>query len=92
LFRLQIEGLVTGTSKSHQRAQVDSILNLSIVIPPSLIIEAFDRFAESLLARTLACRRETCNLATLRDSLLPQLTSGALRINSTAWPDNGLAR
>jgi len=28
IFRQQIEALVTGTSKSHQRAQVDTILNL----------------------------------------------------------------
>src|SRR5204863_307753 len=41
LFRRQIEGLVTGTSKSHQRAQVDSILNLASIVPPSSIVAMF---------------------------------------------------
>ncbi|WP_297901884.1 restriction endonuclease subunit S [Metallibacterium sp.] len=80
LFRQQIEGLVTGTSKSHQRAQVDSILHLAVVVPPSSIAAAFDRSAEGLLARTLKCRRESCTLAALRDALLPRLISGELRI------------
>ena len=80
LFRQQIEGLVTGTSKSHQRAQVESILNLAVVVPPSPVVEAFDHYAEGLLARTLECRRESHTLATLRDTLLPRLISGELRL------------
>jgi type I restriction enzyme S subunit len=79
-FRQQIEGLATGTSKSHQRAQVGSILNLAIVAPPVPIVDAFDRSAECLLARTLECRREASTLASLRDTLLPKLISGELRI------------
>ncbi len=79
-FRQQIEGLVTGTSKSHQRAQVESILNLPVVVPPSSIVAAFDRTSESLLARTLEYRRESHTLAALRDTLLPKLTSGELRV------------
>ncbi|MBI4470213.1 MAG: restriction endonuclease subunit S, partial [Acidobacteria bacterium] len=80
LFRQHIEGLVTGTSKSHQRAQVDSILNLAVVVPPSSIVAAFDYSADDLLARTLECRRESHTLAALRDSLLPRLISGELRV------------
>ena len=80
LFRQQIEGLVTGTSKSHQRAQVDSILNLAVVVPPSSIVAAFDHSADSLLARTLECRRESRTLAALRDTLLPKLISGEVRV------------
>jgi type I restriction enzyme S subunit len=80
LFRQQIEGLVTGTSKSHQRAQVDSILTLAVVVPPSSIVAAFERSAGSLLARTLKCRRESGALAALRDALLSKLISGELRV------------
>jgi type I restriction enzyme S subunit len=80
LFRQQIEGLVTGTSKSHQRAQVDSILNLPIVMFPSPLVAAFERCAANLLARTLDCRREARTLAALRDALLPKLISGELRV------------
>jgi len=84
LFRQQIQGLVTGTSKSHQRAQVDSVLNLPIVVPPAALVAAFDRSANSLLSRTLECRRESCSLASVRDTLLPKLISGELRLKSAA--------
>jgi len=80
LFRQQIEGLVTGTSKSHQRAQVESILGIGTIVPPLPIVAAFDRAAENLLARTLDCRRESRTLAALRDALLPKLISGELRV------------
>jgi type I restriction enzyme S subunit len=80
LFRQQVEGLVTGTSKSHQRAQVDSILSLAVVEPASPIVDAFDHVAESLLARTLDCRCEARTLTALRDTLLPKLISGELRV------------
>jgi len=79
LFRRQIEGLVTGTSKSHQRAQVESILNLPVVVPPSPIAAAFGRSADALLARTLEGRRESRALGGLRDVLVPKLISGELR-------------
>jgi type I restriction enzyme S subunit len=81
LFRQQIEGLVTGTSKSHQRAQVESVLNLAAVKPPARAVAAFDGSADGMLARTLECRREGRALAALRDTLLPKLISGELRVN-----------
>ena len=80
LFRQQIEGLVTGTSKSHQRAQAGSILDLRVVRPMGALVEAFERTAEALLDRTLECRRESRTLAALRDALLPKLISGEIRV------------
>jgi len=79
-FRQQIEGLVTGTSKSHQRAQVDSILNIEVVIPPSPLIAAIERSAAGFLERTFVCRHESRTLATQRDALLPKLISGEIRV------------
>ena len=81
LFRQQIEALVTGTSKSHQRAHADTVLGLSAIRPPAPLIRAFDKGALSLLERTLACRRETRILGALRDVLLPKLISGEVRLN-----------
>ena len=80
LFRQQIEGLVTGTSKSHQRAPVESIHNLAAVMPPSLVAEAFDRIANKILSRTLECRREARTLSGICDALLPKLISGELHV------------
>ncbi|MGH7485173.1 MAG: restriction endonuclease subunit S [bacterium] len=83
LFRQQIEALVTGTSKSHQRAHADTVLGLSAIRAPAPFIKAFDDCASGLLERTLACRHETRNLAALRDALLPKLISGEIRIAVT---------
>ena len=80
LFRQQIEGLVTGTSKSHQRAQPSAILELATIKPSAPVVTAFDRAAASLLDRSLECRRESRTLAALRDALLPKLISGELRV------------
>ena len=83
VFRQELEGLVTGTSKSHQRAQVASILGLAIARPMELLVRAFERAAAPLLERTLECRRESRILAALRDTLLPKLISGELRVLAT---------
>jgi len=80
LFRQQIEGLVTGTSKSHQRAQVGTILGLDVILPLAQVADVFDNIASGVLDRTLQCRRESHTLAALRDTLLPKLISGEMRI------------
>lgn len=49
-------------------------------MPPSPVVEAFERSASSLLTRTLGSRRESRILAVLRDTLLPKLISGELRV------------
>ncbi len=79
-FRQEIEALVTGTSKSHQRVQADSALALDVIIPSASIADAFDTVASNLMNRTLACRRECHTLGALRDTLLPKLISGELRV------------
>jgi len=84
-LRQQIEGLVTGTSKSHQRAQAGSILNLPVVVPSPSVAAAFDRAAESLLGRTLRCRRDSRGLVAVRDELLPKLISGELRTSQKEY-------
>jgi len=83
-FRQELEGLVTGTSKSHQRAQASSILAMAVVRPSEPLLMRFEKAAEPLLLRTLKCRRESRTLAALRDALLPRLISGELRIEDAA--------
>ncbi len=80
LFRQQIEALVTGTSKSHQRARADAVLSLEVVFPPVPTLRAFEMATSELLNRTLACRRQNSTLAALRDTLLPRLVSGEMRM------------
>ena len=76
LFRQQIESLVTGTSKSHQRAPAGAILRLQVVTPPARVVEEFDKTASKVLFRGASLRRESRVLALKRDALLPKLVSG----------------
>ncbi|MFN3614579.1 MAG: restriction endonuclease subunit S [Rubrimonas sp.] len=79
-FRQELEGLVTGTSKSHQRAHASAILGLAVVRPRAAMSTAFERIVGPLFDRTLECHRESRTLAALRDTLLPKLISGELRV------------
>ena len=82
LFREQIKSLVTGTSKSHQRARANAITKLEVVFPPGPIAQAFESRASELLNHCLVCRREIKTIAALRDALLPKLVSGELKTSS----------
>lgn len=79
-FQHRVQTLVTGTSKSHQRAQAKAILGLSVVIPPVFLSRLFEEIGEMLLCRIIQCHRESKLLSTLRDTLLPKLISGELRV------------
>jgi len=54
--------------------------NLPVVIPPKLIIEAFDSYVMLLMKRQKANQDQSNTLATLRDTLLPNLLSGELSV------------
>jgi type I restriction enzyme S subunit len=53
---------------------------LAVATPSASVLSQFENAAEPLLARSLECRRESRTLAALRDTLLPKLISGELRI------------
>ena len=86
VFRQQIESLVTGTSKSHQRAPAKAVLSLDIVIPTARVIEGFETCTSELLTRGLAFRRESRTLVALRDALQLKLVSGAVRLTVASAP------
>lgn len=81
-FRQRIETLVRGTSKSHQRAEVSTVLKLHIILPPASLARVFDQVADCVLTRKLDCQRESLSLSALRDTLLPKLLSGELPIKN----------
>ena len=66
-FKAEMAAMVTGTSKFHQR-----------VLPKSLAL--FDGTVSSMMSRLLSNRRESCELAKIRDLLLPKLMSGEMRL------------
>ena len=51
------------------------------VIPNTVMLEAMNRYMQPLLERGLSLRVESRTLAALRDTLLPKLISGELRVD-----------
>jgi len=78
-FRENLHSLVTGTSKSHQRAPARAILSLNALHPPVAILEMFQTYVSTYLSRCLSFRRQLDSLATLRDELLPELMTRDLQ-------------
>ena len=83
MFREQIQAIVTGTSRSHQRAQASALLSMPAIIPSEQVIYAFGQQAEVFLSKSLALRRETTVLDVQRDALVPKLVSGEVRVNGS---------
>jgi type I restriction enzyme, S subunit len=76
------ETLVTGTSGSHQRVKPEGLLSMNVVLPAKSVIHHFSKVVQPLLARMDRAREESRTLAGLRDTLLPKLISGELRVKT----------
>ncbi|MHA3724158.1 restriction endonuclease subunit S [Leucobacter sp. HY1910] len=78
-FRSELPRRVTGTSGSHQRVRPDDVLGIEV--PDFSIAEKnVKKLALALLQRAELLREETNRLVVLRDSLLPELLSGRIRV------------
>jgi type I restriction enzyme S subunit len=58
----------------------NALKNVTIVVPPDEILFTFESKVHPLLERIKECIIESCTLTTLRDTLLPRLISGELRV------------
>ncbi|RQM35461.1 hypothetical protein TN91_04325 [Rhodococcus ruber] len=75
----QLESMVAGTSGSHQRVKPADILKVQVADPRRLDSAIAERITN--LARVVHnAREESETLAALRDTLLPRLMSGELRV------------
>lgn len=79
-FLRHLRQLVTGTSNSHQRVKPDQVSSVSCVVPPAGVLSAFTDATLPMFDRLNENRQQAQTLATLRDTLLPRLISGALRL------------
>lgn len=57
-----------------------SVKAIRLLLPPRSVLEVFDRIANDLMARAEQATAESRTLAALRDTLLPKLLSGELRV------------
>ena len=76
--------MVTGTSSSHQRVNRDAFLGMDIVLPSEHIIQCYSELASPLYKMVSANLDESDTLSELRDTLLPKLMSGELRVPEAA--------
>jgi type I restriction enzyme S subunit len=70
----------TGTSNSHQRVRPADFLSYSFPSPSDKLLAAFTSIVEPLHARIAAARDESQVLTQTRDTLLPKLISGEVRV------------
>ena len=74
--------MITGNAGGSTFPEISkSVLRqLPMLAPPRPILDAFARIADALVGRITASAQEVQALAALRDTLLPKLISGELRI------------
>ena len=70
----------SGTSGSHQRVKPSDILNIKFSVPDVIAISDFSRTVEWNLRKIETNRNAIRLLARLRDTLLPKLMSGEVRV------------
>jgi type I restriction enzyme, S subunit len=68
-------------SSGRQRVNVDHLKNYDIKIPSKKIIIEFNTFAESTVQKLHANSLQIRTLEKLRDTLLPKLMSGEVRVD-----------
>lgn len=82
-FLEQMNGLVTGTTGSHQRVDKDALTSVDVPDVRTLSTETLDAVA-LLVRQAHALRVEIKELASTRDELLPLLLSGRVRVGDVA--------
>lgn len=79
-FRAEAIQTMTGSS-GRQRADAKRIAELSAAVAPPAVHAAFSDLIAPMFDRITAAGKEARNLAALRDTLLPRLMSGELRVH-----------
>lgn len=72
----------SGTSGSHQRVKPDDISNITFQVPSLVRAKEFSDVISPLIEKEEENRKQINLLENLRDTLLPKLMSGEIRINT----------
>ncbi len=78
-FRAHLIAAMTGSS-GRQRVPPSAVAAWEMALPPSAVLSAFAAEVDPLFERISSLNWEACTLRSLRDTLLPKLISGELRI------------
>ena len=71
---------MTGSS-GRQRVPAESFSHFRVAVAPKPVTECFGQLIKPLFSRSSAASKECRTLTALRDTLLPKLISGELRVN-----------
>ncbi len=73
-----VQGAKSGSVQANMNAKV--ITAAAMLLPPDTVLEAFLTVVQTLRARITSNLRESRTLAVLRDTLLPKLLSGEMKV------------
>ena len=75
------EAIVTrGTGSAQPNISPTSIETIKLIVPPSGVIDIFNLLEEKIFSTIVKNQEENQTLTTIRDSLLPKLMSGEIRV------------
>ncbi len=77
-------GAASGTSGSHQRVNPEDISALEFMLPSSTLLQRFQSIVNPAFDKIQLNHQTILNLETTRNSLLPKLMSGQVRVNKSA--------
>ncbi|MCY4358857.1 MAG: restriction endonuclease subunit S [Gammaproteobacteria bacterium] len=77
-FKSQVVNLGTGSAQANVSPR--DILGISLILPPAELRRMFAQIVSPIIKRILISCSEAHNISKLRDTLLPKLISGELRI------------
>ncbi|MBX5018020.1 restriction endonuclease subunit S [Rhizobium lentis] len=69
---------------AYPAVRPDVVADTPCCLPPANVLEAFHTVAVAIVDRIAAARSQSAELAAIRDTLLPKLISGELRIKDAA--------
>lgn len=77
----ELAGASSGTSGSHQRVNPQDIFNLTFLKPTDILVEKFSKVMDNYLVKINNNQTQIRTLTNTRDTLLPKLMSGEVRVN-----------
>ena len=81
-FQSHIYGYADGTTVLH--LSKDGVPRYQFALPPEKTRNLFDSVAEPIFAKIESNENESCTLAKTRDTLLPKLLSGEIRVDAAS--------
>lgn len=78
--REELSMAASGTSGSHQRVRPEDILNIGVFLPAITLAEKYSELMKPGINKILANLKQIRTLEKLRDTLLPKLMSGEIRV------------